>query len=179
MPTPRLTTTFTLTRADALAYERLPRPFRLGRFLLLVLWLIPGIAIPLLFAGSFGGFFNPGIWALAAIGAAIQYTLAMIWLSIGDLRRARRRLRVAADITIEEDETGFSVSGPGIPRYLTFAEAGRPKLTRDYLFLGSADNLVILPRRAFPEEGSFEALAARLTAAGITAAVVDPEPAPA
>lgn len=179
MPNPRLTTTFTLTRADMLAYERLPRPFRFSRFLLLLLWLAPGVAIPLLASRWFGGFDNPGIWALAAVGAAIQYTLAMILLAVGDIRRARRRLRAATDITIEEDDNGFSVSGPGIPRYLTFTEAGRPLLTRDHLFLGGSDNLVILPRRAFPEEGSFEALAARLTAAGLAATLIDPEPSPA
>ena len=93
MPDPRLITTFTLTHDDALAYERLPRPFRLGRTVLFLLWLAPGVAIPLLLSRWLGGFANPGIWALAAVGAAIQYTLAMLVLAIGELRGARCRLR--------------------------------------------------------------------------------------
>jgi hypothetical protein len=179
MPDPLHTITFTLTRADALAYERLsrrPSPrsaivFTLGLVLAgAVLWLAPG--------NWTGTWRDPGFWALGAVLFAILYVLAMIVQTIGQMRRARRRLRHAYDITIEEHADRLDVSGPGIPRTLSFADAGLPIVTATHLFLGRGDDLVILPRRAFPEEDSFDALVARLVPAGIVSAAGREAPPP-
>jgi hypothetical protein len=178
MPDPLLTTTFTLTRADALAWERQARRPSLARTTLFLLWLALGIAIAWLLPDAWAGTpTTPAFWALAAVLISILYVLAMIAFTIGDMRRARRRIRRPHDLTIEEYPDHLAVTGTGIPRTLRFAEAGGPIVTRTHLFIGQGDDLVILPRRAFPEEESFEALAARLTAAALAAAVpVDPAP---
>lgn len=175
MADPLLTTTYTLTRADALAYERWAgRPGLLGTIVFL-LWLsLAGVLLWLLPDNWTATWREPGFWALGAVFVAIFYVLAMIPQTVGEMRRARRRVRHAHDVTIEEHADRLGVSGQGIPRSLTFAEAGTPIVTRTHLFFGDGDDLVILPRSAFPEEGSFDALVARLTAAAIAAVAVDP-----
>jgi hypothetical protein len=175
MPDALLTTTYTLTRADALAYERWVRRPTLRRTIVFILWLsLAGVVLWFLPDNWTGTWRDPGFLALGAVLIAIQYVLAMIVSTIGEMRRARRRLRQPHDVTIEEHADHLDVSGLGIPRALTFAEAGAPIVTRTHLFLGTGDDLVILPRRAFPEEGSFDALVARLAAAAIVAPAVDP-----
>jgi hypothetical protein len=179
MPDPLLTTTFTLTRADALAWERHARRPTLPGTILFLLWLALGPAIAWLLPDSWAGTpATPAFWALAGVLVAILYVLAMIAFTVGDMRRASRRIRRAHDLTIEEYPDHLAVTGTGIPRTLSFAEAGRPIVTRTHLFIGQGDDLIILPRRAFPEEESFDALAGRLTAAALAAAAVPVDPAP-
>ena len=174
MPDPLLTTTYTLTRADALAYERWARRPTLRGTIGFVLWLaLAGVVLWFLPDSWTGTYRDIGFWALGAVFVTIQYVLAMIVSTIGEMRRARRQLRQPHDVTIEEHADRLDVSGIGIPRTLSFAEAGAPTVTRTHLFLGRGDDLVILPRSAFAEEGSFDALVARLSAAAIAAVAVD------
>ncbi|HWA18139.1 MAG TPA: hypothetical protein VG757_04025 [Devosia sp.] len=174
MPDPLHTITFTLTRADALAYERLAsRPTLRAIILFLLAAALAGAGLYFAPDNWTGTYRDLGFWALAGLSFAILYVLAMIVQTIGQMRRARRRLRQPHDVTIEEHADRLDVSGLGIPRVLSFAEAGTPVVTQTHLFLGRGDDLVILPRHAFPEEDSFDALVARLAGASIVAPAVD------
>ena len=168
-------TTFTLTRADALAYERHRR--RLGplAIILLILWLALGAVVLWLIPDNWSGTpQNPNYWTLGAVLVAIQYTLAMLLWAFIDIGRARRRVPQAHEVTVEEFSDRIGVTGAGIPRYVNFAEAGHPLVGANHLFLGKPHNLIILPRSAFPEEGGFDALVGRITAAAIAGVAVDP-----
>lgn len=169
MADPLRITTFTLTRADALAYERYARPMGWRRTAGLILWLALAAPILWLIPNDWSGNVTlPAFWALAAVVLAILYTLAMIAWTMGDMRRARRRVRTAHEVTMEEYTDRLEVTGAGIPRYVNFAEVAKPVVTPTHLFIGSGPNAVIIPRRAFAEEESFDALAARLQGAAIS-----------
>jgi hypothetical protein len=177
---PLRTLTFTYTRADALAYERFARRMTISGVLALILWLAIGPIVLWVLPDNWAGTPSlPTFWALGAVFVAILYVLAMIRMTIGDLRRSRRRLRAPHDVTIDEYADRLGVTGTGLPRFVSFADAGRPVITPTHLFVAHGAAVVILPRRAFPEEGSFDGLVARLTAAAIAAAAVDPNPASA
>lgn len=173
---PLHTTTYRLTTADALAYElaaqRL-RPLGVG---LLMLWLAAaGTAVLLVPIAWRGTPDTPGLWALAAIFAAIAYVLATILFSFRAWRRARRRLRRPMEVTLDEWPDRIALSGHGIPHNFDHSTIESRILTRSHLFLSIADDVLIVPRRAFPEEGTFEALLQRLDTPQTTPAV-DPAP---
>ncbi|MEQ1770059.1 MAG: hypothetical protein ABL879_09485 [Devosia sp.] len=166
MSEPLRTTTFTLTRADALAYERYARPMGWRRVVGLAIWLALAWPILWLIPDNWSGTpMMPTFWALAAVLLAINYTLAMIVWAIGDMRRARRRVHSAHDVVLEEFAESVSVTGAGIPRYLKFADDRVSVTTESHLFVGTGPNAVIIPRRAFIDDSEFDALAARFEGA--------------
>ncbi|MEO6396309.1 MAG: hypothetical protein ABIO40_10420 [Devosia sp.] len=172
---PLRTTTFTLTRADALAYERHRRRLSPGRAVLLLLWLALAGLVLLLIPDNWSGKLNmPSFWALGAVLVTIQYVLAMLVWAFNDIGRARRRVPRAHEVTLEEFVDRIGVTGSGIPRYVRFSDAGRPLITASHIFLGKPHNLIILPRSAFADEAGFDALSSRLAAAAIAGVVIDP-----
>ncbi len=173
---PLHTTTYRLTTADALAYEHAAQRLRPLGLVLFILWLAAlGAAVLLVPITWRGPPDSPGFWALAAIFAAIAYVLAMIRLSFRAWRRARKRLRRPMEVTLDEWPDRFAISGHGIPHNFDHSTIESRILTRTHLFLRIADDVVIVPRQAFPEEGTFEALLQRLDNPPATP-TVDPAP---
>lgn len=173
---PLRTTTFRLTTADALAYEHAARRFRPLGLAVFVLWLAAIGSAALLVPVAWRGAPNtPGFWALAGIFAAIGYVLAMIPLSFRAWRRARKRLRRPIEVTLEEWPDRIGLSGHGIPHNFDHAAIESKILTRTHLFLRVGDDVLIVPRHAFPEEGTFDALLQRLDTPTATPPV-DPAP---
>ena len=173
---PLRTTTFMLTRADALAYEQASSRMNPLGVLALLLWLgLCGSAawlIPPDWAGErLGWTFS----ILASVLIAIGYVLVLIGLSFRQWLKARQRLRRPIEITLGEWPDRLDIIGPGMPRQLAFPEIRESILTRSHLFLVGDDGVLILPRRAFPEEEVIENLAARI-AGRAPAAPVDPAP---
>ncbi len=170
------TTTFTLTRADALAYEQAAaRQTPLG-VLALLLWL-----------GLCGGlaFVVPPDWAgprlgwsfsiLVSLLVAIGYVLVLIGVALHHWLRAGRRQPRPTELTVAEWPDRLELTGAGLPRTVRLVDIRESLPGRTHLFLVSDEGVLILPRRAFPEEGTLDALAARI--AGRPApAPVDPVP---
>jgi hypothetical protein len=172
---PLRTTTYTLTRADALAYEQAAgRLTPLGTLALLCwlgLWGAAALLIPPDWAGARLG------WAfsiLVAVLVAIAYVLALLVIAIRQWWRARTRLKRPAEITLSEWPDRLDLVSTGMPRSIRLGDIRRSVLTRSHLFLDTDEDVVMLPRRAFAEEGAIEDLARRIDAAPHPVAATPP-----
>lgn len=174
---PLRTATFLLTRADALAFEQAASRFTPLGVLLLVLWLgLCGSAawlIPRDWAGPLLGW---SFSVLVSLLVAIGYVLVLVGLAIRQYWRAGRRVRRPEEITLSQRASGFEISGNGLPRSLPYADIRESILTRTHLFLIDDDGVLILPARAFPEDGVIEELAARIAGRPLPAKVDDSAP---
>lgn len=175
---PLRTTTFMLGRADALAYEQAAGRMTPIGVLLLLLWLA---------AWGGGATFIPDDWAgarfglssvlLISVAVAIGYVLVLILIALRQWWRARRRYRRPVEVTVTEWPDRLDLVGTGKLDPVTFASIRRSLLGRTHLFLETDDDVIILPRRGFPEEGAIEDLARRIE--GVPrAAPVEAEPLP-
>ncbi|MEO6014192.1 MAG: hypothetical protein ABIQ30_11500 [Devosia sp.] len=160
---PLRTTTFTLTRADALAYEQVAGHMSPLGVLALLLWLgVCGAVawlIPADWAGPALGF---SFSLLASILIAIGYVLVLIGIAARHYWRAGQRIPRPLEITLTEWPNRLSATGAGFPAEIKFTDIRESILARDNLFLVTDDGVLILPRRAFPEDGVIDALAARI-----------------
>lgn len=160
---PLRTTTFTLTRTDALAYEQASSRMNPLGVMALLLWL--GLCgslawlIPPDWAGERLGWTFP---VLVSIAISIGYVLVLMAYSFRQWLEAGRRLKHAREITLTEWPERLEIIGAGMPHDLPFRDIRESILVRTHLFLVSDDGVLILPRRAFAEEGVIEGLAARI-----------------
>jgi hypothetical protein len=159
---PLRTTTFTLTRADALAYEQAASRMTPLGVIALVCWLGLGGASALLIPPKWTGPW-PGLSSsvLVSIAMAIAYVLALLLIAMLQWLRARRRVRRAADMTVGEWPDRLDLLSTGMPRSIALNDVRRSILTSTHLFLEADGEVLILPRRAFPEEDAVEQLARR------------------
>ena len=169
---PIRTTTLTLTRADALAYEQASARFSPLGTLALVLWLgfcgSLAFVLPRDWAGPLLGW---GFSVLVSLLIAIGYVLVLIVVSFRQWLAAGRRLPRPAEITVAEWPERLEISETGVPRDLPFRDIRESILTRTHLFLVSDDGVLILPRAGFPEEGVIDDLAARIAGRPLPAKV--------
>jgi len=160
---PLRTTTFLLTRADALAFEQASSRLTPLGTMALVLWLgLCGSAAWLIPSDWAGMRFGWSFSILTSIVIAIGYVLVLLAMSFRQWRRAGRRIRRPQEITLTEHRDRLEIVGAGMPRELRLVDIRESILTRTHLFLVSDDGVLMLPRNAFPEEGVAEALAARI-----------------
>jgi hypothetical protein len=163
---PLRTTTYTLTSADALAYEQATA--RLGIFgtLLLIVWLgLCGMLVFLIPLDWAGPRLSWSFSLLVLVLLSIGYVLALLLIARRQMRRARRRLKRPVEMQLVEWPDRLEFSGAGLPRTVLLREIKLGQLTRTHLFFETSADPIILPRRAFPEAGSIEALDARIAEA--------------
>jgi len=163
MPEPLRTTTYTLTRADALAYAQASARFSPFGVLALVLWLG--------FCGSLA-FVLPRDWAgpllgwsfsvLVSLLLAIGYVLALTVIAFRQWLAAGQRLRHPQELTVTEWPDRLEIVGGGLPRDLPLLDIRESIPTRTHLFLVSDNGVLILPAAAFAEENVIDDLAARI-----------------
>lgn len=181
---PLHTATFTLTRKDSLAYEQAAARFTPLGVIALLCWLglfgAAALLIPTTWAGAR---FSLTSSLLVSIAVAVAYVLALLLLALRQWRRSRRRYRRPHEVTVSDWPDRLDLVGTGKLDAVPFSGVRRSILTRTYLFLETDDDVVILPRRAFPEEGTIEDIARRIEAApgsepapAAPAAPVDPVP---
>lgn len=160
---PLRTTTFTLTRADALAYEQAAGHLSPLGLVSLLLWLgfWGGLAwlIPSDWAGAqFGWSFS----ILVSILIAIGYVLVLIGIAFRQWLAAGRRIKRPVEVTVTEWHDRLEVVAASLPRELKFSDIRQSIPGSGHLFLVSDDGVLILPRAAFSEDGVIDALAARI-----------------
>lgn len=160
---PIRTTTFTLSRADSLAYEQAAsRLTPLGVFAL-ICWLgLCGAAALLIPADWAGSRLSLSSSLLISIAVALGYVVALLIISVRQWWRARRRYRRPLEVTVTEWPDRLDVVGTGTLDAVPFTGIRRTVLTRTHLFLDTDAEPLILPRRAFAEEGAVEDLARRI-----------------
>lgn len=169
---PLHTATFTLTRKDSLAYEQAAGRFTPLGVIALICWLgLFGAASLLIPTDWAGPRFALASSLLVSIAVAIAYVLALLLISIRQWWRSRRRYRRPHEVTVSDWPDRLDLVGTGKLDAVPFAGVRRKILTRTHLFLETDDDVVILPRRGFPEEGTVEDIARRIDGA--------PRPAPA
>ncbi len=154
----------TLSSADALAYEMLPRTYSGRKKLALVLpFFAIGAGVGLLPEAWIAG------WQFYAIGAVLAlgwYGLFTLMVNLRSRRRARRRFPRPVTLTIADHGGHLEVTGDGQPRLYAFELFNAVIRAERHLFLPAGDDVVILPRNVF-EPGEFEALADRIDAADV------------
>jgi hypothetical protein len=180
---PLRTTTFMLTRVDALAYEQAAGRMTPLGVIALICWLglcgATALLIPADWAGPRFGFASS---LLVSVAVAIGYVLALLLIAIRQSARARRRIRRPTEVTVSEWPDRLDLIGIGTLDPIPFTSIRRIISTRTHLVFEADQDVVILPRRAFAEEGALEELARRIdsipTALPLpaSAAPVDPRP---
>jgi hypothetical protein len=160
---PLRTTTYTLTRADALAYEQAASRLNPLGSMALVLWLILcGSAAWLIPADWAGPHLGWSFSILASVLIAIGYVLVLLVMSFRQWWRAGRRVRRPQDVTLTEWPDRLQIIAANLPPELSFREIRESILVRTHLFIVSDNGVLIVPRHVFVEEGVAEALAARI-----------------
>ncbi|HZY68843.1 MAG TPA: hypothetical protein VFE52_09655 [Devosia sp.] len=160
---PLRTTTFTLTRADALAYEQAASRLAPLGTMALVLWLgLCGSAAWLLPADWSGPHLGWSFSILVSICIAIGYVLVLLVMAFRQWWRAAKRIGRPQEVTVTEWPDRLELRGQGLPPELHLRDIRESILDRAHLFLVSDDAVLIVPRDAFAEEGVVEALADRI-----------------
>lgn len=161
---PLRTTTYTLTSADALAWEQASARLTPLAATAFIVWLALCGRLALLLPPDWAGAHLSWSFGLVvAILISIGATLALLLQATGQWRAARRRVRRPQEVTLVEWPAHLDIIGAGLPRALVFPAIRATVLTRTHLFLKSDSDVVIIPRRAFPEEDAVEELSQRVT----------------
>ena len=154
---------FTLTAADALAWETRPRQFGLwGKLGYVAPLLLGGIGIGLLPLEWTAG------WRLIAIGLGLVAVVYLGWTVVINLladRRARRRYPVPTEMVVEDWVDHLAVTENGREDFIAPETIGALIRAKEHLLITSGRHLLIMPRRAF-EGGSYEPFAAQLVLRG-------------
>ena len=160
---PLRTTTFMLGRADALAYEQTAGRMTPIGVLLLLLWLAVCGGAAMFIPPDWGGQrFGVTSSLLISVAVAIGYVLALLLIAVRHWMRARRRYRRPVEVTLTEWPNRLDLVGTGKLDPVLFSGVRRSLLSRTHLFLETDDDVIILPRRGFPEVGAIEELARRI-----------------
>jgi hypothetical protein len=150
---------YTLSAADALVWERLPRP----------LTGLHKLGFAAVLAVGCGGFaLLPHRWvegwkffAWLTMVALFAYIGTRLMFDVIALYRARQRYPAPADITLEDWEDHLQFRAAGTTNRIRLGDIDSLARTGDYVFLEASRQLVILPKQAFPP-GRLEALAQRI-----------------
>lgn len=157
----------TLTPADALAWEMLPRPWRGVRLVGLYVWLgSVGLVLAMLPEELVGHQAELRFWIIGLVLIGIAYAISVLLTNVAARLRARRRLAAGARQRVEVWPDHLILVGTAGRQRIDDAETGAPVLTATHLFVPFADDVIILPATAFPRRADMEALVARLDAAG-------------
>jgi hypothetical protein len=163
---PIRTTTFTLSRADSLAYEQAASRLTPLGVIALICWLglcgAAALLIPADWAGPRLSFTSS---LLVSVAVALGYVVALLLISVRQWARARRRYRRPIEVTVTEWSDRLDLVGTGTLDAIPFTGVRRTLLTRTHLFLETDAEPVVLPRRAFAEEGAVEDLVRRIEGA--------------
>ena len=150
---------YSLTAADALAYEQLPRELPgLQKFALFV-WLgLGGAALGLLPETITGSLYSVQFWVVGAALIGVQYLI--FWLVRAALRwlRSRRRYAEPKQIELEQWVGHFVLKDAGRTRTIPFTSIGMLLPAPGAFYAAIGQELLIVPRRAFKDDGGIAAL---------------------
>lgn len=154
---------FTLTRADALAYEMLPREIGGWRLILLFAWIgLGGMAVAMLpetWVGEEGGL---RFWILIAGSGFAQYGLAMVVMHCLGFWRAARRLRQPISVEMLDHIDHLEWREGGIPLFVAPETISAIITTAAHAFVCVGGRVLMLPLRAFGSSGEMTAFAEEL-----------------
>jgi len=152
--------TYTLTTADALAYECLPREMRGWRKWLLLLWLagMGGLVafLPVEWVGPEGGWM---FWVAGALLVGLGWLIATAIMTTATRRRARRRTPVAQVVTLEQWGDHLAVTVDGRQSFVAWETIAAVTLGKTHVFIDAPPQVIIVPLRAFDDSAAMSAFA--------------------
>jgi len=150
---------FTLTRADALAYES-SRPRTGWRHWAFLIWLgLGGIWVGLLPEAWKEGW---RFWVIGAVAIGAHYLVATAVLTILTHTRAARRVRVPVEVELEEWGDHLTMQRGDQHIVVALETIAATALTPTHLFIHVPPEVLIVPRSAFPDSEDAATLAARI-----------------
>jgi hypothetical protein len=167
MIAPVTTYRYTLTTADALAWEALPGELRGWRKAAFLLWLASAGAVLAWLPPSWIG--DQGDWRFWAVGAlllGVNWLIATGAMTLATHHRARRRIPRPVEVEVEDRGDHLTVRRGTDLAVFTNALVAAALLTDRHLFIHAPPEVLILPLSAFPDREAAAALAHRIDAAG-------------
>lgn len=158
---------YTLTRADALAWEAQPREMRGWRKALFLVWLgLAGVWLALLPPALVGDRGDWRFWALGAALAGLHWLIAAGVMTLATHLRAGRR--VPHPLPVQLDIWGDHLTVRIGNRLAVFADelTAAATLTATHLFIIAPPEVLIVPLTVFDSRAAAAALVARIEAAG-------------
>lgn len=154
---------FMLTRADALAYETLPREIMGWRRILLFLWVgSGGMVVAILPEDWVGGEGSLRFWAILLACVAIQFALATAAMTAWAHVRAARRLPRPVAVTMLDHVDHLEWQEQGVVSVFASETIGPVIRTLTHLFVHVDSRVLILPVRAFDGMTAMSAFANEL-----------------
>ena len=152
MTEPLLTLTYTLTTADALAYEALPRELVGWRKWLLLVWLaVAGGLVAFLPAEWVGPEWGWRFWLAALVLVGIAYGLATAVMTLTRHRRARRRVPASSVVTLEQWGDHLAVTIGGRQQFIAYETIADVAIGKSHVFITAPPEALIVPRSAIAE----------------------------
>ncbi|SFZ84919.1 hypothetical protein SAMN02983003_2284 [Devosia enhydra] len=151
---PRSLASHTLTSADALAWETLPRDGRRSDF-----WLLIGLAGG---GGMILGFlpdeWTDGwrFWAIGGFFCVLAFGIFVLVRTLLAYRKARRRIPVPITQTVDILPHGIAVVSGSGRRVLAREAIATVVATATHLFVAGADDLVIVPLGVFDDAADLQ-----------------------
>lgn len=161
MTNPLLTLTYTLTPADALAYEALPRELRGWRKWALLLWLASMGAVLTLLPRDWVG--PEGGWRFWVIGLALvglAYGIATVVMTLASHAQARRRMPASVAVTLEQWGDRLAIDADGRRSVIAWETIAGVTLGKAHVFIDAPPAVLIVPARAFADMAAMSAFAA-------------------
>ena len=155
---PILTLTYTLTTADALAYEALPREMVGWRKWLLLVWLaVAGGLVAFLPTEWVGPEWGWRFWLAALVLIGIAYALAAAAMTLATRRRARKRIPAPTVATLEQWGDHLAVTVGGRQLFVAYETIADVAIGKSHVFITAPPEALIVPLSAFADRDEMTA----------------------
>jgi hypothetical protein len=152
MTEPLLTLTYTLTTADALAYEALPRELIGWRKWLLLVWLAAaGGAVAFLPVEWIGPEWGWRFWLAALALVGLAYGVATLVMTLATRRRARRRVPAPMVATLQQWGDHLAVTTAERQLFVAYETIADVAIGKAHVFITAPPEALIVPLSAFAD----------------------------
>jgi len=149
---PLLTLTYSLTSADALAYEAQPRELVGWRKWLLLLWLAAaGGSVAFLPAEWIGPEWGWRFWLIALALVGVAYAIATIVMTLATRRRARRRVPLPTVATLEQWGDHLAMRLGERQLFVAYETIAAVTIGKAHVFITAPPDALIVPLTAFAD----------------------------
>jgi hypothetical protein len=149
---PLLTLAYTLTTADALAYEALPREMVGWRKWVLLVWLAAaGGSVAFLPEEWIGPEWGWRFWLAALVLVGVAYGLASLVMTRATSRRARRRIPAPTVATLEQWGDHLAARIGERELFVAYETIAAVTIGKAHVFVAAPPEVLIVPLTAFAD----------------------------
>lgn len=147
---------WTLTTADALAYEALPRELGGWRRWAFLLWLAAaGLVLSILPVEWVGPEYGWRFWLLLLLLIGSFWGIATLAMTLAARRRASRRVAAPRSMELKRWGDHLEVAEPGRTFFVAYETIAGVSVTQEHVFITAPPEVVIVPRHAFARPEDF------------------------